>query len=797
MFSLKNSIVVSLNEKVSQSVADQCSKLTFPQFKYLFDLSSGKRHDEYDLQGEYTKIINYCNAILTTNNNSTTEYGYPKNKTLGRLQSKGPSIQRIYNGFRGILCDGQMIDYDIKNAHPIFLMNLCKIHNIKYNKLLYYIENRDECLSELMNNYDVNRGQAKAEYLRCINKVSNTIKINKKKIKKNSFFLEFDMQLTEIIKSLYKIYRKDEKFKKYKVSDWNKEGKLMNLVLCDMEDKTLQLAITALIENKIMKKEDIAVLMFDGFMSYNKEKDKVVKFLNEYFKCDGIEWDYKEHNTELQEYINKLDEDGELRKVDNYNGQTIIDIINYMLNGILKNKLIKDDNEYYLFTNERVIVKEKMIKSYLYDLISEQSYNFFDTYKGKEGGIVMCSKIPKHINDIVNGLLDKCPTSRKCLEHIWDFTQYKLFFLNGYFDFKKKEFVNNYECSKANRTFIKINRKFKKSHNHELRDEINKKLFYPIFTILNKDSEENLQLYKYFMYSTAHYLAGDISLKRWSMFQGLRNSGKGIIGDILKNCFQNYVMTTNSGNFTFKKNVQDSQKLLSWLIDYEFVRICLTSEISIYDDAKLDGNMIKKFTSGGDYMNARKNFKDEVEFKIQAGLIITCNDCPPIEPNDALEYCDEYDMKTKFVDEHFDEDEKLNGFTYLLSDNTLKTGFLKREDVIDELTNMFIESYYEECEYPERLRKEHKAENNDENNYTKLKDIFKITNDDKNFIDNKELKVIKNNEQLTFSNLKIKKILKTLGAKEARSGKRRGLSNIVYLNDDDDESDYCSLDSGL
>jgi len=307
MFTLKNNVVISLNEKVNFEVADKCSKLNLKQFKVLFNKSTTKRHDDYNLIGEYKKLINYCNAILESKNNNKVEYGFSKYKDIGRLQSKNPSIQRIYNGFRGILCNDIMIDYDMKNCHVVLLLNLCKKHNLKYNKLLYYIENREECLNELMNNYNLNRGQAKGEYLKLINKAEITGKINNKKIKKNSFILEFDEQVTEIIKSLYKIYKKDEKYKKYKVSEWNKEGKLMNLVLCDLENKYLNEAINELVNNNIMKKEDIAVLMFDGFMSYNKNRDDVIKFLNSHFKNDGIEWDYKDHNIELLEELNNME----------------------------------------------------------------------------------------------------------------------------------------------------------------------------------------------------------------------------------------------------------------------------------------------------------------------------------------------------------------------------------------------------------------------------------------------------------------------------------------------------------
>jgi len=791
MFAPNNKkVIISLNETVKENIALMCSKLTLPQFKNLFDLSTTKRHDNYQVMSEYKKVVNYCNEIIKSKNNHSVNYGFAEDKDVGRLQSKNPSLQRVFNGFRGVLCDGKMIDFDMCNCHPNILLKLCMDNNINCNKLFNYIQNRDKCLSDLMTEYDISRGEAKSSFLVCINKIDYTIKIGRKKIKKDSFFQQFDIELTNIVKSLYKIYKKDEKYKKYKSNDWNKEGKLINLVLCDIENKYLNYAINELVyDKKLLKKEDIAVLMFDGFMAYDKNnKDKIIEELNNSFKKFGIKWDYKEHNIELLEHIEDLQQRGELIQNDKFEGQNIIEIIDYMLENILKNKLYKDDNNYYYITNERILMKEKLIKSELFDLVSKQSYILYDDYKSGNDKMVNASKIPKHIKSIVDGLIDKCPKNLNFIDDIWNFTQHKLFFLNGYFDFKQNKFVKNIDDENSNKTFIKINRKFKKSYNSELRKLINDKIFYPIFTYKNDDKERK-ELLDYFMYSTANYLSGNISLKRWSLFTGLRNSGKGIIGDLLKNCFEKYVMTTNSGNFNFKKNVTDSQKALSWLIDYQFVRIALTSEISIYDDIKLDGNMIKKFTSGGDYIMARKNFQDEMEFKIQAGLIICCNDCPGLEPNDALEFCDEYDMKSKFIDDDFEDEDKIKGFTYYKKDNTLKDVFLKRDDIINEIINMFIESYYIECEFPERIKKENKIDNIDDDQYKKLSELFIFTNDTKDIIKNEDLKMIIKDNIISFTNKKVKKLLKDMGAKDYRNNKGRGICCIKLNNDDSSDEE--------
>lgn len=773
MFSPNSKVVVSLNEIVNEDVAHKCAKLTFTEFKELFNLSSTKRHDDYDIKGEYKKIINYCKEVVKTNNKHIVNYGFVDGKTIGRLQSKNPSIQRLYNGFRGILCNGKMIDFDMKNCHPYILLNLCKKHNIKYNYLLDYIDNREQVLSDTMQLYNMTRSEAKSVFLSCLNDINVKLKINKRVVKTKSFFSNFDKEMTDIITKLYNIYKKDDNYKEYlSNAQFNPEGKFTNLILCDIENKYLNRAINKLIENKLLNKDDIAVLMFDGFMAYDKNnKDNVIDFLNKEFKNESIEWDYKEHNTELLEPLNKMNKSTS----DFFIGEDIIEVVDHVLSGILKNKLVKCDGNIYYMGNNTIINNEKIIRMELYNLISKQNY-FIDNGKTE----LKVSKIHNNIKNIVEALVNNSETNNSFISDVWDYTQYKMFFNNGYFDFKLNKFIEG----QFNKTFIKINKDYVKSNNAELRQQINDKIFYPIFTV-GKDPER-LELLEYFKYIIGQYLAGNITLKRWSLFQGMRNSGKGIIGDLLKNCFEKYIMTTNSSNFNYKSSNNDAQKALSWLIDYEFVRIALTSEISISDDIKIDGNMIKKFTSGGDCISARKNFQDEKEFKIQSSLIVCCNDCPPIEPNDAIEFCDEFQMKSKFIDDDFDDNEKIKGYSYYKKDDNLKTDFLKREDVIIEIINMLFESYYNKCAYPENLLKEIKSTNSDDNDYIILKEIFTITNNEKDTIKNDDLKETLKAFKINFSVKKVKTLLKSQGAQDFRTNTKRGLKYVRVTVDDSD-----------
>ena len=776
-----NMQTVILTETLNLDIADKLANLNFSKFKDIFDSSTSKRHDDYDLKKEYSVMKNYCSNLINGCNKTT--YKYSDNKTIGRLFAKGPSMQKLYNGFRGALCEGYMLDIDICNAHPVFLINLCKQHNIKYNYLNDYINNREAKLQETMGTYNITRAQAKSLFLSCLNDVNikKFIKGTKKKIKK-SFIHSFDKEMTNIISLLYSIYKNDEYYNsnfKPKDSDYkNVEGQFTNLILCDIENKTLQKAITYCIDNKIFKYDDLQVLMFDGFMIKNNvNKSELIDSLNTYFKNDNIKWATKEHNTDLVDQIMNSNESS-----CDFEGENIIEIIKYINSVELKNKLIKCKGVIYYMGDNTISSNKEFIIMELYDYISEKNYIIND---GKKQTIV--SKIPCYIKQIIEGVMNKCPKSENFIDDVWDYTLKKLFFKNGYYDFKINKFVEG----SFNKTFIKINRDYKPSNNQQLRDEINRRIFYPIFTIdetNKKEYNERMQLYNYFMYSTGHYLAGDVSMKKWTLLQGMRNSGKGIIGDILKNAFSNYVMTTNSSNFAFKKGCNDSQKALSWLIDYQFVRVALTSEISIGENEKLDGNMIKKFTSGGDCLMARKNFQDEMEFKIQSSLIMCCNDCPDIQPSDALEYCDEIFMSSKFISDYENKNiTKLKGFKYYLKDDTLKTDFLKDNNIINELTNMFIESYYNVEQFPDRLKKQNQDVNNEDSDYDKINNLFEITNDEHDIVLNQEIKEIMKNNKIKFSFKKVKNQLLKAGASDAKIKKGRGLKCIKIVDDEEEE----------
>ena len=788
---------MEFTEKVNLEICQKLKDMTFIQYKELSESTISKKNDDWktDIIGEYTKLNNFLKEILSSKNNHVVKYDFVKGKTFGRLQSQNPSLQRIYKPFRGILCDGITYDLDMINAHPNILINYCKKNSIPCPALTDYIENREECLNEIMEEFDISRDYAKTQYLTCINKQTLTTKINGKKVKSKKFN-KFSLECVEIIKSLYEKYKVEYKdYLKSETEEWNYKGKLINLLLCKTENEYLGKA------KELLKKKNIEVctLMFDGCMIYINESYKIetiIKELDTLFKKYNIKWSLKNHNTDLLERINEM----VIIKVDTFLGDNIVEVSNHILGGILKNKIYNDIDTTYLYTKDIII--QSNIQSKLYNIVSDNDYYFVEHHNGdKRREVVKASKVYTHIEHIAKTLMMKAPEDKDFLNEVWKYTQFKLFFKNGYYDFNYEE--NGKKTCKFiegthNKTFIKINKNYTTKRNEKKRKILYDKILYPVFSIddVEKDQEQ-VKLLEYFLYRMSRVLAGNIEDKVWILLQGLRNCGKGVLSDLLKNAFEGYIKTTNIGNFITKKLNTDTAKTLSWIIDYQFVRLAITQEsvssLSLKEKENIDGNMIKKFCSGGDEMEARKNHQDEYTFKIQSALMICCNDCPDIQPSDAMEFCNEFQMKSKFVDkEKLKDPSNLNTFKYYEKDPIIKSELLNDPEILMEFINIIIEAYNTPKEYPQSIKKD-LEENEDEDDYTKLFNIFTITDKttgkDRDFITNEDLKEILKSNKIPFTIKKCKMLLKTKGVLEDRKDGERGITGIKVKENEPDKEE--------
>jgi len=748
-----------------------CNKLAHCSFSQFSDALKGKNaYDEegfWKMETQYKLIKDYCQELIKNNFQINRNYDRTLGEKEGRLfVQQNMGLQRINKFMRGVLCDGIYNDFDMVNAHPCLLKHICNLNNIPCNYLNIYIQDRDNKLNEIEG---FNRDEAKQLYISSLNNKNIITKFHNKKIT-NSFFLEFDKEIKTI---QHQLVSKNPELKKHLIkrgkSD-NLEGKLVNHLLCKYEDDILR---------KVCNKLNVGkVYSFDGFMEFvdhNLSSDDMIIELNKITEEKyGIVWSNKPHDISLKHIILGWNIDNQ---VISHITLDLNQMSKFLLNGVLKNKIKLVNNDIYYNDNNKWVFttmgKLENIKSRLRRFIGQQ-----DLYLTNGDKNIPISGSLTLIKDLTTFIIDNAPIDNDFNNTMYETTLGKICFTNGYFDFINNKFSTNYDDVY---TPVIINKTFEKKRNKPVLKEIFERVLYPIFSIkdVNED-KDRVELMKHYLHCLARASAGHVEDKRWFLMEGLRNSGKGVLTDLLKNCLGSYIQTTSSNNFIAKKSTGDSAKELSWILDYEFSRFAITQEISIIDDGtKLDGAMVKKFVSGGDYLSARKNFQDEREFRVQSTLMICCNDLPNIVNTDCLDYCLNFQMKSKFID--VNEKEEFSNYAYFKKDNSVKTDFIKREDVCNEFINLLIEAYkWTDTFIPVSIQEEDKDDELDD--IATLTNAFEITNDGNDYLSYNQIKHHLNNIKSVFKITKAVKLLVGKGAFKHRTSNEKGLKKIKIIN---------------
>jgi hypothetical protein len=103
---------------------------------------------------------------------------------------------------------------------------------------------------------------------------------------------------------------------------------------------------------------------------------------------------------------------------------------------------------------------------------------------------------------------------------------------------------------------------------------------------------------------------GDIQ-KRILFGLGGTNCGKSIITTAIMLSCGDYVGSFNAENLAHKNNVDDEAKSMRWAMLLRYKRLIFSNEMKT--KIVLNGNMIKKISSGGDTLIGRTHGKEELE----------------------------------------------------------------------------------------------------------------------------------------------------------------------------------------
>ena len=137
---------------------------------------------------------------------------------------------------------------------------------------------------------------------------------------------------------------------------------------------------------------------------------------------------------------------------------------------------------------------------------------------------------------------------------------------------------------------------------------------------------------RYYLEILSQGLMGE-QMKKIVFGLGDSNTGKSTITKALQASVGNgYVGTFNAECFTLKQTSQDEAQVLRWALLHRYKRLLFSNELT--NNAPLNGNMIKKVSSGGDEMVGRVHGGLETAFSPHFMCNVFANDITEIRPYD-------------------------------------------------------------------------------------------------------------------------------------------------------------------
>jgi hypothetical protein len=330
----------------------------------------------------------------------------------------------------------------------------------------------------------------------------------------------------------------------------------------------------------------------------------------------------------------------------------------------LKDILIPCKGQLFYKTNHIWINDDDTIKNKLLNLIMES--NFYIAV-GQEGDTKSYSQFMKNAKSLFDALIAKIKSQNDIVDIYEKFhstTKGRLCFKDGVLDFKQKKFYKWEDVYFEYYSCVMIDRNYAEYFNKPDRtivDTIKKSVYENLY---GKSTTKALNF-------LARGIAGHAEDKKFSVYKGKRNCGKGIQYENLKSACGDYVRALELGNLlTSKFNpkpLTEVSRMNYWMLDFQFVRLGISQETPT-PEANLIGNgvLIKKMCGGGDEQIARRNFdKKDTHFKIQTTFQIMGNDELDIEPKDTWDECLKFYSVNKFITKDEMDHMKKDGATEL------------------------------------------------------------------------------------------------------------------------------------
>jgi DNA primase catalytic subunit len=193
-----------------------------------------------------------------------------RKKAFGRAIVTGSvGLHNIERGARHALARAHFVDWDMKNAHPTILLQVCEAHQIGCTVLRAYVCEREATLGEVVAHYGVSKEAAKVLFLRMIfgGGFAGWIRENRVPHEKSEMTERLRSFSQEMANIALRITERNPAIMAYlrERQDGNFEARVLATFLQEMECRILESLFAHCVESGLIQ-ESVAVLCNDGFM---------------------------------------------------------------------------------------------------------------------------------------------------------------------------------------------------------------------------------------------------------------------------------------------------------------------------------------------------------------------------------------------------------------------------------------------------------------------------------------------------------------------------------------------------
>jgi len=620
----------------------------------------------------------------------------------GRYQGQTGSMEALQKDIRGTLCIDDYVDVDVVNCHPVIIVQMAKNwFNMSMPALLNYVENRDSLITVMSELCDFSREETKQLIISILygSKVKEHVLPDGSKIDMPDEILKIKKEIEDFTTSLKKVSAHEELLKYvHTQKEANPLGSFTSYIVQTEERKILE-AMTHFITTKDFS---VDVLAYDGVQVRIEEgkivDDDLLRSTEEFIKeITGYKITLKIKPFETFTFEEVKEETGILEESlvidDMYACNNFIDLMG--------KDIMKQDGEVYVYNKSKGMWengKDSILSAVLAlssSLVFKQKTSNGTIHTFNYGGSI------KTINNMLSCLKALLTEEEGVIKP--SASKLALLFTNGWFDMKTKTFHTGFEDCRDKYFTRRIKRTFQPIRNPEFEELVKKTLFRNPY---NDDTVGD-----FYMNGLARAIGGHVQDKVWWSIVGNPNCGKGVMTAMMKGTFDEYVGEFNMN--VLKYNIRDGAdeaKKLAWFSSLVGCRVAIGNEARV-DGVKLDGNLIKTLSSGGDSILLRGNYQNQYTVSPLTTFFGFCNDLPPISPCDqALKNrmvsiphtksfvtkpqaeCNQFEMESDpDLKETIETKPWIESFFWLLMDAYNGGKISKRPDAVEtEINDLFV-----------------------------------------------------------------------------------------------------------